>query len=110
MLLRAYTLHDVAARNFSPPFFTDNDAMAKRMVSDLVADTNTSVGRHPADYRLYWVGMFDITSGILKPLEIAEHVLDCVSLVPPTQPTMFDVPTRLKWDEFQNFMKNGGAA
>lgn len=89
-LLIAYTLHDVKALTYSPPFFTSNDAIAKRMVSDLVADTNTTVGRHPADYKLYKIGTFDEGNAVLTPLSIPEHVADCISFVPPPKPSMFD--------------------
>lgn len=81
-LLIAYTLHDVKALSYSPPFFTSNDQVAKRMVSDLVGDTNTSVGRHPADYKLYKIGTFDEGNAVMTPLSIPEHVVDCVALVP----------------------------
>lgn len=83
MLLRAYTLHDVKALNYSPPFFQHNDGLAIRMLSDLVADMNTSVGRHPADFKLYCVGSYDDTNGRLIPLNIIEHVMDAISCVPP---------------------------
>lgn len=96
MLLRAYTLHDVKAVSYSPPFFVQNDAMATRMVKDLVADTNTTVGRHPADYKLYCIGHFDDTSAQLQPLNIMEHVVDCIALVPPPQPSMFSPEQLLK--------------
>lgn len=88
-LLIAYTLHDVKALTYSPPFFTTNDQVAKRMVSDLVADNNTMVGRHPSDYKLYKIGTFDEGNAAMMPFSIPEHVLDCVSLVPPPAPSLF---------------------
>lgn len=88
-LLIAYTLHDVKALTYSPPFFTSNDGVAKRMVADLVQDTNTTVGRHPADFRLYKAGTFDEGNGVLTPLSILEHVVDCVALVPAPVADLF---------------------
>lgn len=82
-LLIAYTLHDVKALAYSPPFFATNDQVAKRMLADLVADLNTTVGRHPSDYKMYKVGTFDESNGVLTPFGIAEHVVDCIALVPP---------------------------
>lgn len=81
MLLRAYTLHDVKALTYSPPFFQHNNGLAVRMLTDLVNDNNTSVGRHPADFRLYCVGSYDDSTGKLIPLDIIEHVMDAVSCV-----------------------------
>lgn len=88
-LLIAYTLHDVKALTYSPPFFTTNDQVAKRMVSDLVQDNNTMVGRHPADYKLYKIGTFDEGNAAMLPLPIPEHVVDCVALTPPPPASLF---------------------
>lgn len=81
MLLRAYTLHDTKALTYSPPFFVNNDALAIRMLTDLVNDPNTSPGRHPADFRMYCVGSYDDQNGKLLSLDIPNHVMDAVSLV-----------------------------
>lgn len=81
MLLRAYSLHDVKALTYSPPFFQHNNALATRMLDDLVQDNNTSVGRHPADYKLYCVGTYDDAKGLLTPITPMEHVMDAVALV-----------------------------
>jgi len=90
----AYTLYDLKALTYSPPFFTANDALAKRMLSEIVTDTNTTVGRHPSDYKLYKVGMFDDQTGIFDRLSIMEHVCDAISLLPARQPSLLD---GMKW-------------
>lgn len=90
MLLRAYTLHDVKSLNYSPPFFQHNDAIAIRMLTDLVADPNTTVGRHPADFKMYCVGAYDDQSGILIPNQIIEHIMDAVGVVPRPTGDMFN--------------------
>lgn len=89
-LYMAYTLHDVKALQYNPPFFTMNDALARRMVSELVMDPNTTVGRHPSDFKLYKIGMYDDATGIFDRLSIAEHVVDCIALVPARQPSLLD--------------------
>lgn len=89
MLLRAYTLHDNKALNYSPPFFQHNDAMAIRMLTDLVADTNTAPGRHPNDFRMYCVGTYDDSTGLITPITPIEHVMDAISVVPPSAADMF---------------------
>lgn len=88
-LLIAYTLHDVKALSYSPPFFTTNDMVARRMVADLVQDMNTVVGRHPADYKLYKIGTFDEGNAVMSPLSILEHVIDCVALTPAPVADLF---------------------
>lgn len=91
MILNAYTIFDTKALIFNTPFFALNHGVAGRMCADLAADTNTSVGRHPADYVLYCLGTYDDTRGAFELREIREHVLDIVSLVPmPDTPDLFD--------------------
>lgn len=82
-LLIAYTLHDVKAVSYSPPFFCANDAIAKRMLADLVSDKNTMPGRHPSDFKLYAVGTFDEGNAVITPFDVAMHIVDAISLVPP---------------------------
>lgn len=89
MLLRAYTLHDSKALTYSPPFFQHNDALAIRMLTDLVADTNTAPGRHPGDFRMYCVGFYDDLTGIFTPVNVIEHVMDAVSVLPAPMADMF---------------------
>nr|QJB19137.1 MAG: nonstructural protein [Microvirus sp.] len=79
----AYTLYDIKALTYNAPFFTMNDALAKRMLSELVTDPNTIVGRHPSDYKLYKIGMYDDATGIFDRLSVMEHVIDAIALVPP---------------------------
>lgn len=90
MILNAYTLHDLKARNFSPPFFAANHAVATRMLTDLVNDMNTTVGRHPADYRLFCVGSFDDQMGEIKYVPVHEHITDAVNCVAASPPDLFN--------------------
>lgn len=82
MLLNAYTLHDVKAASYSPPFFAAAHGLATRMVTELACDVSTTVGRHPADFTVYCVGRFDTVSGQVLPSEHREHIADVLSLVP----------------------------
>lgn len=81
MILNAYTLYDRKALQYHTPFFATADGSAVRSVQDLVADPNTTVGRHPGDYVLYRVGGYDDSSGSLLPASVLEHIVDCSSLV-----------------------------
>lgn len=85
-LWAAYTLHDVKALQYHPPFFQQNDAMAKRVVSELANDINTMVGRHPSDFKLYRIGGYDDLHGVFHPAAIMEHIVDIVALINPPAP------------------------
>lgn len=82
MLTNAYTLYDNKSLTYSPPFFAVAHGAAARLVADLASDLQTSVGRHPADYVLFCIGVFDDASGRLLPNDVREHITDVTTLVP----------------------------
>lgn len=88
MLLNAYSIHDDKALTYSPPFYAAAHGQAVRNVMDAATDPNSSLGRHPNDYRLYCIGQFDDQSGTLMPMP-REHIADVVTLIPKTQPDLF---------------------
>lgn len=94
MILRAYSLLDVKALQYNPPFFQSTDAVAIRALRDLVNDLNTTVGRHPSDFKLYCIGTFDDATGHFEPLHPMMHVMDALSLVPVSPPSLFDTNIR----------------
>lgn len=81
MLLQAFSIYDRKGLLYHTPFFAVNDATAIRMVTDLVADANTSVGRHPSDYVLFAVGTYSDQNGSLEPSLPLRHVVDVQALV-----------------------------
>lgn len=88
MIVNAYTIYDVKSLQYHTPFFAVADGAAVRTFTDLVNDQNTMVGRHPADYRLYRIGAYDDSSGVLHPSSVLEHIVDAASLV-QKQPDIF---------------------
>lgn len=62
-----YTIYDIKANAYLPPFFQGNDDIAKRMFFDAVADNSTSFHRHPEDYALFHIGSFDNIDGKIEP-------------------------------------------
>lgn len=105
MLWSAYTLHDVKALQYNPPFFAINDAIARRMVGELATDLNTSVGRHPSDFKLYKLGSYDDAKAEFHLLPIMEHVVDIVALIPP--PPSFGLPFDVRTSDPKEFKANG---
>lgn len=85
MHVNAYSIRDVKADVFHAPFFLPTDGAATRAFSDVANDTNTQIGRHPADFTLYHVGSFDDSNGLLTACE-RRHVVDATSLL-RIQPT-----------------------
>lgn len=81
MMLRAYSIFDNKALVYHQPFFAPTNGAAVRMFQDTANDTNTSIGRHPADYILYCVGHYDDQTGAMSPYSPVEHVVDAVALL-----------------------------
>lgn len=65
MILLAYSLLDMKAGAYTPPFFMNHDAQAVRAVTELALDRSTTVGRYPSDFTLCRIGSFDDSTGKL---------------------------------------------
>lgn len=83
MLVRCYSVYDRKTLAYHPPYYAPTDGSAVRSLSDAMQDPNTSFHRHPADYVLYYIGTFDDQSGQMMAQVPAQHVVDCITLVPP---------------------------
>lgn len=80
MKLSAYSIYDNKVASYHPPFFQATDGAAVRMFHDLVNDQATNVARHPADFSLWYVGVFDDSSAKIYGEE-PRRVIDALSLV-----------------------------
>lgn len=83
MISNAYSIFDIKARTWSVPFYQPTDSAAQRVMQEVVDDRNTSISRHPADFRLYRVGTFDTDTALLSAFDPPNLVCDIVSLLPP---------------------------
>lgn len=81
MISRVYSVYDVKALSYAPPFICAADGVAVRMFKELVDDSNSIVGRHPADFRLYCIATFDDQRGLLVGILPPEHIVDASALV-----------------------------
>lgn len=69
MKLKVFAIHDVKADLYGPPFTMNNQAEALRAFADLADDSNTTIGKHPGDYRLMMVAEWDNVKGKYEQLE-----------------------------------------
>ena len=60
---KMFSLLDIKAGLYSPPFFMVSGAHAVRAVAELGADSSNLVGRHPSDFQLVQLGTWDDTTG-----------------------------------------------
>lgn len=92
MFLNAYTLYDNKSLTYSPPFYASAHGQAVRLVMELAADSSTTVGRHPMDFTVFCVGMFNDATGNLLPADVREHISDVLPLAPKRNAEFFGQP------------------
>ena len=68
MITTVYTVRDVVADVFLPPFTFRSDAEAKRAFEGSIMNTHTPMGQHPKDFALFAVGIWDDQKGEVTPL------------------------------------------
>ena len=84
MKLRVFSVFDVKAKAYLPPFFMPEQGQAIRVFSDCVNNVEHQFGSHPGDYSLFEIGDFDDNHGQLVPCNPTMVVqgLECVVAVP----------------------------
>lgn len=69
MVRKIFSVYDVKAEIFNQPFFMSTKGEALRAFSDLANDSQSSIAKHPGDYKLVYIGMFDDVSGEVDEVE-----------------------------------------
>jgi len=90
MKLQAFTLRDTKAEVFAAPFFLPNEALAKRLLSQLVLDQRSDLGKYPQDFLLYLCGFYETETAHLAPCPV-ELICSASSCLPrsaqPVEPS-----------------------
>lgn len=68
MKLKVFSILDTKADVFHAPFYFGAVGLAVRAFKDLANDSNSTVSRHPDDFRLFEIGVFDDQSGRFENL------------------------------------------
>lgn len=91
MRLRIFSVFDVKAKAYLPPFFMSEQGQARRSFSDAVADRQHQFARHPEDYTLLCIGDFDDATAKITSFAAPELVCTALECVKPNeQPQLFD--------------------
>lgn len=59
MKLNIYSIYDTAIGSYMRPFFMQADGQAMRLFKDMANDKEHEIGRHPEDYCLFRIGVWD---------------------------------------------------
>lgn len=59
MIFKAFSIYDTKALVYGPPFFMANTGSAVRAFGDLASDPQSAISKHPSDYMLFEIGIYD---------------------------------------------------
>lgn len=65
MKLNIFSVYDSKAESYTPPYFQHKTAQAIRIFSDCCNDEGHTFGKHPADYTLFDLGIYDDDTGTI---------------------------------------------
>lgn len=77
-----FSVYDKKAEYFLQPMFARNAAQMLRDLSDVVANRDSLLGKHPEDYAVYQLAQFDEISGAIFECNRVK-LGDCDSLFRP---------------------------
>ncbi len=60
-----YTIYDTASGLYMRPFFDQADGAAIRAFSNIATDESHEVGKHPEDYSLFRIGIYDDNTAVI---------------------------------------------
>lgn len=69
MILKLFSVFDVKADNYSPPFAAPTVGHALRSFQQLAEDKNGLPGKYPGDFKLCEIGSYNDVTGNLQSLE-----------------------------------------
>lgn len=73
MQLKMFSVYDIKAEAYLPPFFLPTVGMAVRTFADCARSKDHQFGKNPEDYILYELGTFDDSSGVVTSDKIKSH-------------------------------------
>lgn len=59
MKSQIFSVYDVKAEAYLPPFYLRSCGEAERVFADCVGDSSHKFGAHPEDFTLFWLGSID---------------------------------------------------
>lgn len=75
MLQKLFAIRDSKADGFMPPFCAVTRGLAVRMFSDVMVDPQGQFAKHPADYSLHEIGVFDTDTALIVVSNGPEYVI-----------------------------------
>lgn len=68
MILKMFAVYDSKTEAYFPPFYNTTNAAALRDFADKVNTPNHHWARHPEDFSLFCVGVYDDLTAVITPM------------------------------------------
>lgn len=81
MEMKVFAVFDIKAKAYMQPFFGGNAGSAMRAFGDEVVKDGSPIGRHPEDYQLFELGLFNDNTGVLSGLPNAKVLCTALDFV-----------------------------
>jgi len=75
-----YSIYDLVAKTYSPPYVAQSDALAIRAVLTVLRDPASSLYQHPHDYRLFKLAAWDDENGEIT-VDLPSLIINIIDLV-----------------------------
>ena len=81
MLHKIFVVRDAKVEAYAKPIFVRSRGEGLRSFTDAVNDNTTEFARHPEDYALFEIGVYDDDTGLVEPHVQPELIAKAVDLV-----------------------------
>jgi len=81
MKIKMYSVFDRKAKIYNTPVFLHNTGVACRAFGELANNPDHQYGKHPGDYELWEIGIYDDSAALVEPHIEKTHVIDFTDLV-----------------------------
>lgn len=78
-------MYDVKVGAFMQPFFQSTRLQAIRSITDSVRKEGTPFNAHPDDFKAFELGEWDEVSGVIKPHDSPQFIIDAIQCVETRQ-------------------------
>lgn len=65
-----FSIYDVKAEVYNPPFCMKTLGLAKRTFQDMATDSKSQISKYPDDYALFEIGTYDDSIGLMEPSKV----------------------------------------
>jgi len=81
MIYKVFSMYDKKAQAYAQPFFFPHSGEAIRALEEIVNDPKSRLNRHPSDFSLYQVGVWDDISGKIEATKNPIFLEEAASLL-----------------------------